>query len=73
MQQVNDLWEQLTSFENLYRAAYRVLQGKRNQVRAGDFFFTFEHNRCAYKVNYVRKPTVLVPIEPSGLRHRSGA
>lgn len=44
MQRVNDLWEQLTSFENLYRAAYRVLRGKRTQVRAGDFFRTLEYN-----------------------------
>lgn len=42
MQRANDLWPQVTSLENLYRAAYQVLRGKRNQVRAGDFFRALE-------------------------------
>ena len=44
MQRVTALWPQVISLENLYRAAYRVLRGKRDQVRAGDFFFALEHN-----------------------------
>ncbi len=44
MHRVSNLWPQVTSLENLHRAAYRVLRGKRDQVRAGDFFFALEHN-----------------------------
>jgi len=43
MQRVNDLWPQITFLENLSRAAYQVLRVKRDQVRAGDFFFALEH------------------------------
>lgn len=44
MQRVHDLWQQVASFENLHRAAYRVLCGKRGKVHAGDFFFDLETN-----------------------------
>lgn len=39
-----DLWKHVVSFENLSRAAYRVLRGKRDQMRAGEFFLDLEGN-----------------------------
>ena len=44
MRRQNDLWEQVTTLENLHRAAYAVLRGKRSQLCAGEFFLNFEHN-----------------------------
>ncbi|MGE0681973.1 MAG: reverse transcriptase domain-containing protein [Candidatus Binatia bacterium] len=44
MQRTHDLWQRVISFENLYRAAYRVLRGKRGKVHAGDFFLNLETN-----------------------------
>jgi retron-type reverse transcriptase len=44
MHRINGLWEKVTSFENLYHAAYRVLRGKRGQIHAGDFFANLEGN-----------------------------
>jgi retron-type reverse transcriptase len=44
MRRVGELWDQLTAFDNLYRAAYRTLRGKRGKVQAGDFFFALEGN-----------------------------
>ena len=44
MLRTSNLWSNLTSFENLHRAAYQVLRGKRERVHAGDFFFDLEAN-----------------------------
>ena len=44
MHRASDLWPAVTSFENLYRAAYQVFRGKRNQVCAGEFFGGLEKN-----------------------------
>jgi len=44
MKRVGGLWSEVVSLENLHRAAYRVLRGKRNQIQAGDFFFDLEGN-----------------------------
>lgn len=44
MHRIGGLWEEVTSFDNLHRAAYRVLRGKRDQVRAREFFFDLERN-----------------------------
>jgi RNA-directed DNA polymerase len=44
MQRATDLWHEVTSFHNLYCAAYRVLRGKRDQIRAGEFFLHLEEN-----------------------------
>lgn len=44
MHRVGGLWENVTSFKNLYHAAYRVLRGKRGQICAGDFFANLEGN-----------------------------
>ena len=44
MHRLGGLWEGVTAFDNLYRAAYQVLRGKRDQVRAGEFFFDLEGN-----------------------------
>lgn len=42
MKREGDLWADVLAFENLHRAAYQVLRGKRGQVRAGYFFFDLE-------------------------------
>jgi len=42
MKRIGNLWPGVITFDNLYRAAYRVLRGKRGQVRAGHFFFDLE-------------------------------
>ena len=44
MRRSGNLWEQVTSFENLHRAFYQVLRGKRGKPRAGDFFADLENN-----------------------------
>ncbi|MGE4091894.1 MAG: hypothetical protein AB7G75_13740 [Candidatus Binatia bacterium] len=44
MHRADELWNSLTSFANLYRAAYQVLRGKRDLQRAGDFFRDLEDN-----------------------------
>lgn len=44
MRRAGGLWEQVTSLENLSRAAYQVLRGKRRQIHAGDFFVHLEGN-----------------------------
>jgi RNA-directed DNA polymerase len=44
MQRATNLWNEVTSFHNLYQAAYRVLCGKRGKVHAGDFFLDLETN-----------------------------
>jgi retron-type reverse transcriptase len=44
MRRKSDLWEQVTTFENLYSATYAVLRGKRSQQCAGEFFLNFEHS-----------------------------
>ena len=44
MRRAGGLWEQLLSFENLHRAAYQVLRGKRRRAAAGDFFLDLEDN-----------------------------
>lgn len=42
MKRVRGLWNEVTSFENLRGAAYRVLRGKRSREVAGDFFVDLE-------------------------------
>jgi len=42
MKRIGNLWPRVIAFDNLYQAAYRVLRGKRGQVRAGLFFFDIE-------------------------------
>ena len=42
MKRARSLWTRVVSFENLYRAAYQVLRGKRGQVQAGLFFWNLE-------------------------------
>jgi retron-type reverse transcriptase len=44
MHRTGNLWHQVTAFENLHRAAYQVLRGKRDQQVAGEFFFDLEKN-----------------------------
>ncbi len=44
MYRTDKLWDSLTSFANLYSAAYQVLRGKRDQQRAGEFFCNLEDN-----------------------------
>ena len=44
MRRIGGLWAALTSFDNLYCAAYQVLRGKRGKQHAGDFFFDLEGN-----------------------------
>ena len=44
MKRTGGLWNSVTAFENLHRAAYKVLRGKRGQVQAGDFFYDIEGN-----------------------------
>jgi retron-type reverse transcriptase len=44
MRHVTGLWDEVTSFHNIYRAAYRVLRGKRGKLHAGEFFFDLERN-----------------------------
>jgi len=42
MQRTGNLWSHVTSFENLHRAFYQVLRGKRGKPGAGDFFMDLE-------------------------------
>ena len=42
MKRAGGLWPSLVSLENLHRAAYQVLRGKRGQRQAGDFFYDLE-------------------------------
>ena len=42
MKRVGGLWPDVIELENLHRAAFRVLRGKRDQAQAGDFFFDLE-------------------------------
>jgi len=42
MKRSGGLWPQVVSFENLHRAAYQVLRGKRGQIQAGEFFSNLE-------------------------------
>ena len=44
MHRTGNLWERVTAFDNLHRAAYQVLRGKRAKQHAGDFFLALEHN-----------------------------
>lgn len=44
MKRIGNLWPQIISLENLHRAAYQVLRGKRDQSAAGDFFRDLEGN-----------------------------
>ncbi len=44
MRKEGGLWDAVLAFENLHRAAYQVLRGKRDQVQAGEFFFDLEGN-----------------------------
>ncbi len=42
MKRAGKLWPRLVSYENLHKAAYRVLRGKRSQEQAGKFFYDLE-------------------------------
>ena len=42
MKRASKLWSQVIAFDNLHRAAFLVLRGKRGQVQAGHFFFDLE-------------------------------
>jgi retron-type reverse transcriptase len=44
MRRVGQLWESVVAFDNLHRAAYQVLRGKRASAAAGDFFCALEDN-----------------------------
>jgi len=44
MKRFGGLWSRVVSFENLHRAAYQVLRGKRSKEQAGDFFYDLEGN-----------------------------
>jgi RNA-directed DNA polymerase len=44
MRRAAGLWESVLAFENLHRAAYQVLRGKRSSAAAGDFFLDLEDN-----------------------------
>jgi retron-type reverse transcriptase len=42
MRRAGQLWDSLIAFDNLHRAAYQVLRGKRRRAAAGDFFLALE-------------------------------
>ena len=44
MRRVGNLWSDVTTFENLHRAAYAVLRGKRSHREMADFFGNLEPN-----------------------------
>lgn len=44
MKRIGNIWGDIIAFENLHRAAYQVLRGKRGQVQAGEFFDDLEGN-----------------------------
>ena len=44
MKRIGHIWNNIISFENLHRAVYQVLRGKRGQVQAGEFFADLEGN-----------------------------
>jgi retron-type reverse transcriptase len=44
MRRTGGLWESVLAFDNLHRAAYQVLRGKRTRAAAGDFFRDLEDN-----------------------------
>ena len=44
MKRIGNIWADIIAFENLHRAAYQVLRGKRGQVQAGEFHIDLEDN-----------------------------
>jgi retron-type reverse transcriptase len=49
LRRTGDLWHRVVSFENLYRASYQALRGKRSRAYAGDFFCELEGNLIALR------------------------
>ena len=63
MRRAGGLWESLLAFENLHRAAYQGLRGKRGRAAAGDFFLDLESNLLrSYARSSMRAAIVRGPI-----------